>query len=172
MGMSTPIRVCPALAFFIILTAIGARQGSANAHEKLQTVSLCELTKNWRKYDHKMVRIEAIYAIGPETSEMYDTDCRNETAWVPPVQYGSSGPPPPDLEAKLKHLLKQGGRARVTVVGEFDGPKKVEIPLGTSPALAATLQAADSHYGHQNAWDFQFVISRIEKVDPAPPDTP
>lgn len=50
--------------------------------------------------------------------------------------------------------------------------KKVDIPPGTSPGLAATLRAANSHYGHQNGWDFQFVISKIEKVDPVPAGDP
>jgi hypothetical protein len=171
MRILTATRVCLAL-LFVTWTAIGARQGSTNAHEKPEIVSLCELTKHWKKYDHKTVRIEAIYAAQFEQSEVYDPACAASSAWVPPVPYGSPGPPPSGLQARLNDLLKQDRRARIMVIGEFDGPKKVDIPPGTSPGLAATLQAADSHYGHQNRWDFQFVFSRIEKVEPSPPNTP
>jgi hypothetical protein len=36
--------------------------------ESLVTVSLCQLTRDWERYDHKIVRIEAIYHTGNEVS--------------------------------------------------------------------------------------------------------
>ena len=37
-----------------------------------ERVSLCELVKNWKKYDHKTVQVDAVYAVGAESSEIYD----------------------------------------------------------------------------------------------------
>jgi hypothetical protein len=153
------------------LTSFGGWQVPTGAHEKSEVVSLCELTRAWKKYDHKVVRIKSIYRTGPETSEIYDLECpdSDHVAWVPPDLAKMA---PADMVDKMNRLLKSSGRAQIVATGEFDGPKKVDIPPGTSPGLAATLQAADSHYGHQNGWDFQFVISTIEKVEPAPADAP
>jgi hypothetical protein len=160
------------LGFLITeLTPIGVWRVQTSAQENGEVVSLCELTKDWKKYDHKVVRIRAIYRTGPETSEVYDLDCpdSDHVAWVPPDLAKMA---PADMVDKMSRLLRPSGRAQIVARGEFDGPKKVDIPPGTSPGLAATLQAADSHYGHQNGWDFQFVIARIEKVEPAPADAP
>jgi hypothetical protein len=153
------------------LTGVGAWQTSTGAPGKSEEVSLCYLTTNWKKYDHRMVRIDAIYRTGAETSEVYDLSCpdSDHVAWVPPDLAKMA---PPEMVDKLNRLLRSSGRAQIVATGEFDGPKKVDIPPGTSPGLAATLQAADSHYGHQNGWDFQFVISTIEKVEPARADAP
>jgi hypothetical protein len=164
-------RAFPLLCALIAGPAIVAWQTSPSTLEKPETVALCELTTNWRKYDHRTVRIEAIYSTGPESSEVYDPGCsvRDHVAWVPP---DLSKVAPADMVDKMNQLLRSSGRAQIVAIGEFDGPKKVEIPPGTSPGLAAFLQAANSHYGHQNGWDFQFVISRIEKVEPTPTDAP
>jgi len=158
------------LAFLLTgLTYTGARQVSAQ--EKSGVVSLCELTRDWKKYDDKVIRIKAIYRAGAETSEVYDIACpdSDHVAWVPPNLAKMA---PSNMVDKMSQLLKFSGRAQIVAVGEFDGPKKVEIPAGTSPGLAATLRAADSRYGHQNGWDFQFVISTIEKVEPVPSSDP
>ncbi len=171
MRLATAGKVFLSLVWFVASTIVGAPQASTTTQERIETVSLCELTKSWNRYDHKVVRIEAIYRAGAETSEVYDTGCPNSdhTAWVPPDIEGAT---PTDLIDKLNRLLKSNGRARILVVGEFDGPKKVEIPPGTSPGLADTLRAANSHYGHQNGWDFQFVFSKIGKVDAVPASDP
>jgi hypothetical protein len=159
------------ICLLIAASATGARQTSTTAPKKLETISLCELTTNWRKYDHKMVRVDGIYSTGAESSEIYDPGCsvRDHVAWVPPDLAKMA---PHEMIDKMSQLLESTGRAQIVAIGEFDGPKKVDIPPGTSPGLAATLQAADSHYGHQNGWDFQFVISTIEKVEPARADAP
>jgi hypothetical protein len=158
------------MATFVARTIIDVRQTPTPPEQKIETISLCELTKNWKKYDHRIVRVEAIYTTGPESSQVYDTGClTSDTAWVPPEVRNAT---PADMFGKLNQLLGSTGRVRIVAVGEFDGPKKVDIPPGTSPGLAVTLQAANSHYGHQNGWDFQFVISKIEKVDPVPASEP
>jgi hypothetical protein len=140
----------------------------------LETVSLCELSQHWEKYDHKVVRIKAIYRVGNETSEVYDPDCprSDHAAWVSLEPYGSPSPVPPELQRRLSELLTQNGRARIIVVGRFDGPKQVDIPPDTPPKVADLMRSVNSRYGHQNHWNFQFTFSKIEKIDAVPSSEP
>ena len=142
-------------------------QSASIAPDRIETVSLCELTNSWRRYDHKVVRIDAIYAAGNETSEVYDTGCpgSDRTAWVPDFEKAT----PASMVATLLRLY---GRVRVRAVGEFDGPKKVDIPPNTPPKFADLMRAINSRYGHQNKWDFQFVFSTIEHIEPVAANDP
>jgi len=162
------------LAVLVGASQIPAQQRAPTNSLTIENVSLCVLTKDWKKYDHATVRIEAVYKAGFEVSEVYDPACptSEHTAWVALVPYGSPSPIPPELGERLNELLKQNGRARITVVGEFDGPKKVDIPPGLSPEAAAVLRAGGSRYGHQNQWEFQFTFSKVEKVEAVPATDP
>src|ERR1700736_1869248 len=152
---------------FTCTAQTGTRQQSATPSEPRETVSLCSLARHWGKYDHRPVRIEANFLAGFEVAEIYDPSCpaRGEnTAWV---EYGSPDPVPTELAGKLNKLLKEHKRARITVVGEFDGPRKVEIPPGISPEAADIMRKTNSRYGHLGGWQFQFIFSKVEKVEPA-----
>lgn len=108
------------MAPFIARAIIDARQTPTATQPEIPTVSLCELTKSWKKYDHKIVRIEAIYATGAESSQVYDIGClTSDTAWVPTEPKEVT---PADLIGKLNELLRSAGRVRIVAVGEFDGP--------------------------------------------------
>jgi hypothetical protein len=142
---------------------------------QLETISLCELTEHWQDYDHKTVRIEAVYAIGNEFSEVYDTGCAtmDHIAWVKRRLVGEPNPATPELGAELQKVQKQyGGRAKITVIGEFDGPAKVDVPADLSPEAADTMRKVNSRYGHRNRWKFQFTFAKIEKVEAVPSGTP
>jgi hypothetical protein len=152
---------------FSCIRQTGTTQKSAAPSEPVETVSLCQLTLHWDKYDHRIVRIEANFLAEFEIAEVYDPSCptRSEnTAWV---EYGSPDPVPTELAGKLRRLLKERRRARITVVGEFDGPRKVETPPGISPEAADIMRKTNSRYGHLNGWRFQFIFSKVEKVEPA-----
>jgi hypothetical protein len=148
------------------------QNGAAN--QQIETVSLCELTQHWEKYDHKEVRLNAIYATGNERSEVYDLGCAtsDQTAWVKLLPYGSPSPVPPELKEKLNELQRRNGRARIIAIGEFDGPKKVNVPSGLSTQAADAMRYTNSRYGHMNGWKFQFVFSKVEKVEAVPADAP
>jgi hypothetical protein len=145
-------------------------QESRPSQQQVETVSLCQLTKDWKKYDHRTVRIEAIYATGAESYEVYDTGClirSDNTAWVEfPAEVQKATPP--EIMERMNGLLRLNGRARVVAVGEFDGPKKVNIPPNTPPGVAKLMRATNSRYGHMNHWRFQFVFEEIEKVEAVP----
>lgn len=143
--------------------------GAGSSQQQIETVQLCQAVKDWKKYDHKTVRIEAIYAAGFERSELYDLNCLSpqETAWVElaaNVQKASAS----EVMNDLNQLLRSDGRARITAVGEFDGPKKVDIPPNTPESVAQLMRAVNSRYGHMNHWNFQFVLSKIERAEAVP----
>jgi hypothetical protein len=141
---------------------------------QIETVSLCQLTNDWKKYDHLTVRINAIYRTGNETSEVYDLGCAtsNRTAWVALQPFGTPSPMTPELKEKLNELLRQNGRARISVVGEFDGPMSADSPQGLSPEGEAQSRNGGSRYGHQNLWEFQFIFSKVETVEAVPASDP
>jgi hypothetical protein len=146
------------------------RQQTLSSAPAIQKISLCQLTKEWKTYNHSTVRIDAIYRAELEASEVYDPACpaSEHAAWVPSIPVGSSSPAPPGLAGELDKLLKKDRRARITVLGEFDGPPAIDVPAGLSPEAAAVFRNGGSRYGHQNRWDFQFVFSKIESVEPVP----
>jgi hypothetical protein len=162
------LNACALAALAVASQSAPRQQGTGPL--TIEEISLCRLTQDWRKYDHKIVRIKAIYDTGNETSEVYDPACptSDHTAWVALLPYGSPSPISPELKEQLNELLKHSSRARITVVGEFDGPKKVDVSPALSPEAADAQRATNSRYGHRNQWEFQFVFSKVEKVDPVP----
>jgi hypothetical protein len=163
----------------VLLAVVFAQQAASSEHGKsvdphVETVSLCKLAKEWKKYDRRTVRIDAIYQAADETSVVYDTGCptSDHTAWVALLPYRSPSPVPSDLKASLDQLLKQDRRARITVVGEFDGPTPLDAGPGSTSETAPTNHNPSSRYGYNNYWEFQFVFSRIEKVGAVPASDP
>jgi hypothetical protein len=169
-------KTCRSLLLFVAAGAwhVSAAQQPSVAQQTTRNVlSLCELTSAWRHYDHSVVAIEAIYASGAESTELYDVNCpsRSDAAWVE-FPKAIEKVTPPDIMDKLNRLLRSDGRARVFVIGRFDGPKKVSIPPNTPPDVADVMRGVNSRYGHQNRWNFQFVLSKIEEVERVPSNDP
>jgi hypothetical protein len=135
--------------------------------QEIKTPSLCELTRDWKRYDHTTVRIAAIYRVGQELSDIYDASCPDSesTAWAD-LPSETEKTTPRDVLDHLNQLIRSDGRARLVVRGEFDGPKKVNIPPNTPKGVAELMREVNSRYGHQNRWRFRFVISKIENVQP------
>ena len=152
-------------------TCLGEPQQPQKAKVPAKIFSLCELTSNWKIYDHAVVRIKAIYQNVGETSEVYDSDCPNsdKTAWVPRDVENAANK---SVKEQLRELIRSDGRAQIIAVGEFDGPKKVDIPSNTPTGVADLMRSVNSRYGHDNKWNFQFIFSKIERVDSTPASTP
>ena len=164
---------CIGLLLLIATSGWSSGQQSTIPRQSPGSVSLCELTSAWRNYDHSTVQIEAVYASGAESSEVYDVNCpsRSDAAWVE-FPEAIEKATRPEIIDKLNQLIRADGRARIVVVGRFDGPKKVDIPPDTPPAVADVMRNVNSRYGHQNRWTFQFVFSKIEKVERVPSSDP
>jgi hypothetical protein len=79
---------------------------------------------------------------------------------------------PRAVRRQVGRLLKRDGRALVTVVGRFHGPRKYEPPDGLDPGVAELLRKANSRYGHMEAFRFQFEPLRIEDATAVAKEVP
>ena len=136
----------------------------AQSNEQL-SVAYCKVAGHFARYDHKVFRIKGVYRSGGEIMSFYDPSCpaANLTAWVdysPDFRQRSS----PELVAAMEKLLKADGRAKIDVLVEFDGPKPVTVPDGTSPDLAAVIRETNSRYGHANQFRFRVLFLQVLKV--------
>lgn len=129
---------------------------------KAPPVSYCELVENAAKYDHKIVRLRAIYFNAFERTYLYDESCKNNQPPTAPekvpaqtwAQWDKSLVSVGDSEeAKTNRQLNGFGRKDVTVIGRFD----------------STNEQGDSNmpnlFGHMNCCRFQFSIMKLEKLD-------
>jgi hypothetical protein len=104
-------------------------------------------------YDQQVIRTQAVYFRNMENQRLEDASCPNKdrNVWVeftPSYVYTDEA-----LKKKLDETLCATspcptGRARVTVVGRFDGPD-------------------EGPYGHLDEYRFRFSVIRLEKVDQA-----
>jgi hypothetical protein len=128
---------------------------------KVETVSYCELIKNPTKYDHKIVRVRAIYFNEFERSYLYDETCEIGKTPIAPEKvpaetwaewdksFVSKGD---SAEAVLNRQLNGFGRKDVMIIGKFNSTNEQSEKDG--PNL----------FGHLGSCRFQFQIMRLEKI--------
>ncbi|MBA2731972.1 MAG: hypothetical protein H0U54_03660 [Acidobacteria bacterium] len=130
---------------------------------KTLTVAFCDLIRHPELYNKKVVRTEAISAIGIESQVLYDPQCSTEETrtWV--IHDPAWEKADKKLQAAYFALLfdknnnriprGRSGRARVVLKGRLEASNK-------------------DGYGHLNQYRFQFAIMGIEKVERVPEDVP
>ena len=155
------------LALFACSTQTARSNNNATGDDKKPgadppTVVFCDLVGNPNRYDGKVVRTEAIVAVGFEVGIVYDPKCgdREKRAWYDFDQ--STYQPQEKGWQSLRSFLfpesKQGsghyrGRARAIMVGRFNA-------------------SAKAGYGHLNGYHFLFTIMHVEKAAAVPDDLP
>ncbi len=126
----------------------------------IPTVSYCELVKNPSKYDHKIVRVRAIYFNEFERSYLYDETCEIGKAPAAPekvpaetwAEWDKSFVSKGDSEeAKLNRQLNGFGRKDVTIIGKINSTNEQSEVNGPN------------RFGHLNCCRFKFSIFRLEK---------
>lgn len=130
--------------------------------DQAQKVTYCELIQNPVKYDRRIVRLRAIYFTGFEKQYLYDERCQEEQPPVAPekvpaqmwTQFDKSFVLKGDSdEAVLNRQLNTFGRKDITVTGRFYSTN--EQGDSNAPNL----------FGHLNCCRFQFLITRLEKIN-------
>jgi hypothetical protein len=133
------------------------------------SVTYCELMRDIAKYDGQTVRVTAFVYFGIEANGLYDPDCPADVAgdgiWVEDFAVADRESPRA-ITRRLNRLVKKDGRAKVTIVGVFRGPKEVFVPEGTSPAVAKLMRDTNSRWGHLDMYCCAFEPMRIEHVEP------
>lgn len=121
--------------------------------EKAPTVPFCELVRSVGRYDKTVVRTSALLYVDRENETLYDPDCDTENthAWVefdPSYVYTDKKVRETLTELIRPRLDSPTRKARVTIVGRFEGPK-------------------DGPYGHLDGYQFRFSIMRLEGAEPS-----
>lgn len=171
------MRVCLLLVTLSIGLLLGTSKcGSAQTKggdHIVPEASYCRMVAQVPKFDHQVLKTEAVYRRGGEIMSLYSPSCPSHanSSWV---DYSAAlrDNTPPGLMDKMDTLLDADGRARIVAVVEFDGPKPVAIPPVTPSRLADVMRGTNSKWGHQNQFNSRVVLLRIISVKPVPPDTP
>jgi len=176
-GRSMIMRVCLLTLTLSIGLLLGASKcGSAQTKGGDHTapeVSYCRMVAQVAKFDHQVVKTEAVYRRGGEIMSLYNPSCpvHADSSWV---DYSAAlrDNTPPGLMEKMDTMLDANGRVRIIAVLEVDGPKPVAIPPRTPPRLADAMRGTNSKWGHQNQFNSRVILLRIISVEPVPSDTP
>ena len=122
--------------------------------DKAPIVSFCELINKPEQYNNKVVRTEAILYSDRENGALYSSECNDtkKDTWADfDASYDYSEE---SVKKKFKEVLCPrapcpSGKAKVTVVGRFEGPNQ-------------------EGYGHLNGYRFRIVIMRIVTAEKVP----
>lgn len=166
MSHMTPLRLRSAV-YVALLCSSPAGLGQEKRDSKPPQAAYCKVAVHPSKYDHRVLRVKGIYRSGGEIMAFYDPTCpqKSSTAWVDYAE-GLRQKSSPELIAAMEKLLSADGRAQVEVLAEFDGPKPVSIPSGTSPGLAAVMRGTNSRYGHANQFRYRLLFLQLLGVSP------
>ncbi len=139
------------------------RKPGIKPSSKVPLVAFCELISHPKLYDKRIVRTEAISAVGVESQVLYDPQCSTAETRVWVTQDAAWEKADKKLQAAYLALLFDENNNR--------------IPRGRSgrakAVLIGRLEASNKNgYGHLNQYRFQFVIMGIEKVERVPEDVP
>jgi hypothetical protein len=130
---------------------------------RVLTVAFCKLISHPELYDKRIVRTQAISAVGVESQVLYDPQCSTEETRVWVTHDAAWEKADKKLQAAYFALLFDENNNR--------------IPRGRSGRakviLKGRLEASNKNgYGHLNQYRFQFAIMGIEKVERVPEDVP
>lgn len=147
----TCLQVGVFLACIFLLTDCMTR----GPESKVPTVSFCDLIRDPARFDNKTVRTRAIFFRNLENEDLNDPTCGIEDTYVW-VEFDPGYVSADDeLKKEFDRTLCPSqpcptGRAKVTVVGRFDGP-------------------SGGPYGHLGGYRFRFLLMRLESAEPADP---
>lgn len=123
-----------------------------SAYARLPTTPYCELVRDPRAYDGRVVRVRGVYVQGKNTSLLYSTECQSELAtFVYSEPYF-------DEEKALNDMIRAGGfywtrRAEVTALGKFR-----VVTRSRSESL--------------RDFPLEFSLMDLERTEPVPKDFP
>jgi Gram-negative bacterial TonB protein C-terminal len=163
-------RVSVALIFTVGIFAGLACSSACGSVQSL--ASFCGALQTVEPGDRIPVCLTGIYLVGPEHQLFYDPKQPSCEANIQPSTWVEFGPGEPHNEV-LERLLKQSGRAFVTLLGELYGPGPAgpdDSSLAPNVALANRVEGR--RYGHLNAFRTKLVVDKILSVAPVPTSQP
>jgi hypothetical protein len=150
--------------FFIVFlfgsigTCTGGGQTAPTVPQEL--ASFCSLQQKVGTGEHETVLVSGIYGASVDMGVLVDSACPTGATWVE-LKLRTV-----ENRRKLSKILAHSRRAKVIFEGEFYGPPQPD------PNLPESLRESyHPGWGHLAAFRTKLVVSAIQKVDPAPPDT-
>lgn len=128
---------------------------------EIPVVEFCELVHNPEKYDNQILRTRAVIYFAFEASALYLPDCKSLDTWA---DYDGMYDRKAKESRNLQKILSKGDRnqvrnAELVIVGRF---------LGKRQALKLKDKTYYIGYGHNNVFNYQFTIMRVERAKAAP----
>jgi hypothetical protein len=170
MNRRAPNAIVSVLLMLLCVMALAVTGNAQRRHKprtkpssNVPTVAFCELIRHPELYDKRIVRTQAISALGVESQVLYDPQCSTEETRVWVTHDAAWEKADKKLQAAYSALLFDENNNR--------------IPRGRSgrarAVLTGRLEASNKNgYGHLNQYRFQFAIMGIEKVERVPEDVP
>jgi hypothetical protein len=134
------------LVSLVLLTGSSVAGGpypssSPSERQNVPIISYCDLLKDQKLYDGKLVRLKASWRFGFETTCLYDPQCSElPKAWL---EFGDEKDLCRETAAKRTVPVQSDKEAEVTVTGTLQGPGR---------------------YGHLGDYQFKFVVQCLEKI--------
>src|SRR5437588_7666904 len=142
-----------ALSFSVVLTvlvfcvgrsaSVAQNTNNSSSASDVQTIPFCELVRNPKIYDGKLVRVRAIFSSNFEKSVLSAPDCPAEATWLHvPDSYASC------TKRKVQKKFEDApwGQGRdVVIVGRLE---------------------SKGSYGHLGMYPYRFVATCVESIQP------
>lgn len=128
-----------------------------NYDQEPLAISLCELIKDPNSHDGKLVKLIVSFAVGPESTMLYDLKCNNDKSYIYARVFCDDKKP-----CEMIQLLEDNSdgdffwkRSEITVIGIF----RVAAP-------------SEKGFGHLSAFRYALDMERIENIKRIPKNVP
>ena len=78
-------RVALGIVALIFTSLLGVAIWKTTLDPTIYPVSFCDLIRDARRYDQKLVRVQVMYDSGVDTSSLFDPTCAGVDAWIRPT---------------------------------------------------------------------------------------
>src|SRR5262249_52876486 len=126
----------PVLVAVIMIVLSLINHGQTGKSSDIPTMSYCDLVRNSREFDGKIIRVRGAYRVGFEWAELYCSNCseRAEKTWI---EFSEE-------ECPKSKKIKGDRIVNVTFVGKFQ---------------------TGQLYGHENGYKHQLVVTCVEAAE-------
>lgn len=147
--------------------SLGAHAQRKSSNDRVLT--LCDVVDNWKNYHRQIVRVRAVFAVGPEMGWLYDPACKNGQGLTDvEIRKNAKG-----VIKKLDQLLVKEKRAWVVLEGVFYGPEVYQnVDPKLPPAIRERLEKSPRRYGHMDAFQSMIDVKKVIEASRVAADVP
>lgn len=168
----TTLYLCLALVLTPILL-IAEPTAHARPSTTAEASPLCPLLETLLPGDSRVVVVQGVFVVGPESAFLYDPSpgCPESVQPATWVEISSSLDGSPG-EIELSRRVDAEGRALVTFAGVLEGPGVPGPDDPSLPEMISYSRRTGERYGHLNAFRSRLRVDGIKEIRPVPDDSP